>query len=157
MPLWPALLIVHGVVAIFLFTLLHETVHNTPFKSVWLNRLVGHLCGFILFIPAGWFLFFHLAHHRHTQIPDKDPELVAAKPTTKLGFVWYVSGIATWVGIGRVSSTTLEVASMTSTCLPVAALASRTRLAFTYSATWYCWRRACWQDQRFSSLSGLSR
>ena len=32
-PAWPAVLIVHGVVTIFLFTLLHETVHNTPFAT----------------------------------------------------------------------------------------------------------------------------
>jgi len=101
-PLWPVLMIIHGVLATFLFTLLHETVHNTPFKSAWLNRVVGHGCGFILFIPAGWFLFFHLAHHRHTQIPGKDPELTTPKPSTTIGFAWHVTGIATWFGIGRV-------------------------------------------------------
>jgi len=49
--LWPLAMIVQGVLLVFLFTLLHETSHKTPFKSEWINSAVGHICGFVLFLP----------------------------------------------------------------------------------------------------------
>ena len=96
-PFWPVIMVVQGVSVVFLFTLLHETCHKTPFKSGWINDVVGHVCGFILFLPATWFRFFHLAHHRYTQIPDKDPELAEAKPETWVEYVRYISGIPVWI------------------------------------------------------------
>jgi fatty acid desaturase len=94
----PALMVVQGVLIVFLFTLLHETTHRTPFRSHWLNVAAGHLCGFLLFLPATWFRFFHLAHHRFTQIPGKDPELAEPKPETRGAWLRHVSGAPVWIG-----------------------------------------------------------
>lgn len=96
-PFWYVILPVLGILLVFLFTLLHETSHKTPFASGWINDVVGHVCGFILFLPANWFRFFHFAHHRFTQIPGKDPELDAPKPDTRAQYLRHVSGIPVWI------------------------------------------------------------
>ena len=96
-PLWQAVLIVQGVLLVFLFTLLHETSHKTPFARDWINDTVGQICGFLIFLPATWFRYFHFAHHKHTQIPGKDPELDSPKPSTALQYAVYVSGIPLWI------------------------------------------------------------
>ena len=94
--LLPLLLLTQGVLLVFLFTLLHETTHNTPFQSVRLNRLASWFCGFIIFLPAEWFRHFHLAHHRYTHQPDKDPELASPKPASKREYLIYLSGLPVW-------------------------------------------------------------
>lgn len=96
-PGWPFLIVVQGVLIIFLFCLLHETCHDTVFKSVQLNRMVGHVCGFMIFLPAKWFRYFHLAHHRHTHDPENDPELQSPKPENLTGYIKYVSGLPVWL------------------------------------------------------------
>ena len=98
LPGWQLLMIPQGIVIVFLFTLLHEAVHQTPFRTPWLNSFVARVSGFLLFLPSTWFKYFHLAHHRFTQIPRKDPELVTEKPKTMLGFFKHMSGIPTWIG-----------------------------------------------------------
>lgn len=96
-PLWPVVLFLQGVLLVFLFTLLHETTHKTPFQSDRLNTVVGHICGFLLILPATWFRYFHLAHHRHTQDPDKDPELQDGKPENWRDYVVHISGVPVWI------------------------------------------------------------
>lgn len=101
-PLWGAILPLHGVVLVFLFTLQHECTHQTPFAAPRLNRLAGHATGFLLLQPFEWFRYFHLAHHRHTNEPARDPELLAgAKPETRAAFLWHVSGVPLWAGLIR--------------------------------------------------------
>ncbi|MBU2983035.1 fatty acid desaturase [Lentibacter algarum] len=96
-PFWQVLVPVLGILLVFLFTLLHETSHKTPFDSGWINDAVGHVCGFVLFLPSNWFRYFHFAHHRFTQIPGKDPELEAPKPETWGQYVRHVSGVPVWI------------------------------------------------------------
>ena len=98
LPFWQLLLIPQGIAIVFLFTLLHEAVHQTPFRTPWLNGMAARISGFLLFLPSTWFKYFHLAHHRFTQIPGKDPELATEKPKTRLGFVKHMSGVPTWIG-----------------------------------------------------------
>ena len=95
-PLWPVLLVPQGILIIFLFTALHETIHRTAFKTAWINDAVAHLCGFLILLPADWFRYFHFAHHRHTQDPEHDPELASPKPETWRQFAWHVSGLPIW-------------------------------------------------------------
>lgn len=97
-PLWWLLLPLQGILIVFLFTLLHEAVHLTPFRSAWLNEAAARVCGFLLVLPADWFRYFHFAHHRYTQDPENDPELAVAKPQTLLAYVVHVSGIPVWWG-----------------------------------------------------------
>ncbi|MEM1159804.1 MAG: fatty acid desaturase, partial [Pseudomonadota bacterium] len=93
----PVLMVPLGIAVIFLFTLQHETCHLTPFRSLWLNRWVSAFCGAVILLPPVWFRFFHMAHHRHTHDPDKDPELEGAKPETLRDWVWHVSGARVWI------------------------------------------------------------
>jgi len=95
-PLWPLLMIVQGIAIIFLFTVLHETVHRTAFKQRWLNDAVARLCGFLVVLPADWFRCFHFAHHRFTQDPERDPELLVSKPRTLSAYMAHVSGLPVW-------------------------------------------------------------
>ena len=95
-PFWPLLLLPQGVLIIFLFTLLHETSHRTVFETVWLNRMVAWVCGLLIVLPAEWFRYFHFEHHRHTQDPERDPELQGVKPKTRLGYALTVSGLPIW-------------------------------------------------------------
>lgn len=95
-PGWGLLLPVQGVLIVFLFTLEHEATHRTPFANARLNDEVGRVAGFFLLLPFEWFRYFHLAHHRWTNIEGKDPELAGGKPETVQGWVWHVSGLPYW-------------------------------------------------------------
>lgn len=96
-PGWGLLLPVQGVLIVFLFTLEHEATHRTPFRSAWLNDWVGRVCGLLLVLPFEWFRAFHMAHHRWTNLPGKDPELAGPKPATRRAWVWHVSGLPYWI------------------------------------------------------------
>ena len=118
---WPVLLPVQGVLITFLFSLEHECTHKTPFASAWLNDWIGRVCGFLLLLPFGWFRYFHLAHHRFTNLPGQDPELAAAKPQGLPGWLWHVSGLPYWganlallgkLGLGRARADYLPAKAM---------------------------------------------
>ena len=87
----------YGTCLAFLFAPLHETVHYTAFRSRWLNRAVSAACGWILVLPPRFFRAFHLEHHRYTQDPERDPELVGAPLRTWRQYLWRVSGAQYWV------------------------------------------------------------
>ena len=95
-PFWPIALPAQGLFLIFLFTLEHEATHRTPFASPALNDWVGRACGLVLVLPFEWFRYFHLAHHRHTNLPGLDPELDGPKPATLRQWLLHVSGIPYW-------------------------------------------------------------
>ncbi len=95
-PFWQAVMVIHGALLMFLFTLLHETSHSTAFKSAWLNKAVAGICGFVIVLPPVWFRYFHFAHHRHTHVPERDPELAAPKPETLGQYAAHLSGIPIW-------------------------------------------------------------
>ena len=88
--------VVHGAILVFLFAPLHESIHRTAFKSRWLNDGLAWVLGLILFLPSGYFRFFHFAHHRHTQDPANDPELASPKPATPAQWLLHVSGWHYW-------------------------------------------------------------
>jgi fatty acid desaturase len=88
--------VLHGAVLVFLFAPLHETIHRTAFKSRWLNDGLAWLFGLLLLLPPEYFRFFHFAHHRHTQDPQRDPELARAKPATRSQWLLHVSGWYYW-------------------------------------------------------------
>ena len=80
-PLWLAAAMAHGIALIFLFTLEHEAIHSTAFRSDWLNRGVAEAAGALVVVPPRWFRYFHFAHHRHPQDIELDPELATPKPS----------------------------------------------------------------------------
>ncbi len=96
-PGWPVLIMVQGIALSFLFTLAHECTHKTPFASSWINEAAGHGVALVLLLPFRAFRYFHLAHHRWTNIAGKDPELEGEMPTGLRGWLWHVSGIPYWI------------------------------------------------------------
>lgn len=97
-PLRPLVLLVHGVLITFTFTILHETVHRTPFRNRRLNDWVGRACGFAVFLGPHWFRHFHLSHHRYTNRVGQDPELASPRPSTAWQYVKYLSGVPDLIG-----------------------------------------------------------
>jgi fatty acid desaturase len=86
----------HGILVVFLFAPLHESIHWTAFRRRWLNDAVAWACGAILLLPPAYFRAFHFAHHRHTQDPARDPELAVPKPGTLREYLWHASGLPYW-------------------------------------------------------------
>jgi fatty acid desaturase len=88
------LMAVQGYVVAFLFMAVHETAHKTAFRSRGLNLAVGHSSAFIIGLPYEYYCLFHWDHHRYTQDPDKDPELiVGVKPTSDTQLAIAYSGL----------------------------------------------------------------
>ena len=86
----------YSALLIFLFAPLHETLHFTVFKTRWFNNLVAAITGFLLLLPFQNFRAFHYAHHRHTQNPELDPELLDMKPLLHRHYWLYLTGLPTW-------------------------------------------------------------
>jgi len=103
LPYWGLLLLPYGIVMVFLFTLAHECTHATPFANPRLNDLVGHLVSLPLLLPFTWFRYFHLAHHKWTNDPERDPEIAHhGRPQTWRSYLIYLSGWGYWAGNGAV-------------------------------------------------------
>jgi fatty acid desaturase len=96
-PGWALLMLPQGILIIFLFTALHESVHRTAFRSLWLNKAVAWVAGLLVVLPPEWFRYFHIEHHRFTQDPTRDPELFTPKPETLPQYIWHLSGIPIWI------------------------------------------------------------
>ena len=93
-PFWWALILPQGIAIAFLFTLEHEATHKTPFENEAMNEWVGWAAGLAIIQPFLWFRYFHMAHHRHTNDPDNDPELAGLpKPGDWPSFWWHLSCI----------------------------------------------------------------
>lgn len=94
---WPFLIVPLGILLTFLFNLEHECTHKTPFKTDWVNEWAGWIAGFVIVQPFLWFRYFHLEHHRFTNDPERDPELVGKpKPKTLTQYVVYALAPLYW-------------------------------------------------------------
>ena len=94
---WPLLTIPLGILLAFLFNLEHECTHKSPFRSDWINECAGWIAGFLILQPFLWFRYFHLEHHRFTNDPERDPELVGKpKPKTVGQYVLYALAPIYW-------------------------------------------------------------
>lgn len=92
---WPAMF-VHGLTLVTLFAPLHESVHYTAFRSRRIADVVGWISGAAIGWNAPYYRHFHLAHHRYTQDPARDPELTVPVPTGWWSFFVRLSGWAHW-------------------------------------------------------------
>ncbi|WP_424812992.1 fatty acid desaturase [Roseococcus sp. YIM B11640] len=75
------LMVAQGFFVAFLFVAMHECAHKTAFRTRWLNTACGQLAAVLIAQPFEYYILFHWEHHRHTQDPDRDPELLVAVPT----------------------------------------------------------------------------
>jgi fatty acid desaturase len=85
-----------GVILIFLFAPLHESIHRTVFRNRRANDVLAAVTGFLIILPAGYFRYFHFCHHRYTQDPARDPELATPKPRTIGQWLLVVTGLPVW-------------------------------------------------------------
>ncbi len=92
LPAW----IVYGIVLMFLFSPLHECIHRTAFRNRTANDLVATVIGFLIMLPANYFRNFHFAHHRYTNDPKRDPELLTPKPATLPQYLWAMCGLGAY-------------------------------------------------------------
>ena len=92
--IWPAMFL-HGIVVVHHFALQHECVHSTVFRTRWLTKVAGTICGLIIMLPFKQFRYEHCDHHTHTQIEGADPEIVPT-PQSLAGYLWYLSAIPYW-------------------------------------------------------------
>lgn len=72
------LLALQGYLVAFLFMAVHEAAHKTVFTGRLANEILGHLSSLMIVLPYEQYALFHWDHHRFTQDPDRDPELVTA-------------------------------------------------------------------------------
>ncbi len=91
---WPAMFM-HGIVVVHHFSLQHECVHYTVFRTRWINDLVGQICGLIIFLPHRFFRYEHCDHHTYTQLHGKDPELIEM-PNSIWQYLWMLSAVPYW-------------------------------------------------------------
>jgi len=88
----PAMLVL-GLVQAALFAPSHETMHQTVFTSARANAIVG----WIAFLPglqsSHFYAAFHYIHHRHTNVPGEDPELLQAEPRTRWEYALRILGV----------------------------------------------------------------
>ena len=62
----------------FLFNPMHEMAHKTAFRSRQLNTALGQLTALLVIHPYEHYSLYHWDHHRYTQDPARDPELLNA-------------------------------------------------------------------------------
>ena len=72
------LMMAQGFFVAFLFMAVHETAHKTAFLNPAANVAIGHLSSFMIIMPYEHYRLFHWDHHRYTQDPARDPELLLA-------------------------------------------------------------------------------
>src|ERR1700730_16932293 len=88
------LIVVQAYFVAFLFVAMHEAAHKTAFRTRALNLAVGHLSAFAIAHRYEYYCLFHWDHHRYTQDPDKDPELIVGpKPSSDTQLAIAYSGL----------------------------------------------------------------
>jgi fatty acid desaturase len=99
LPFWyllvPAMLL-HGITFVTLFAPMHECVHRTAFASRRANVVVGWVAGVLSVYNSTFYWYFHSWHHRYTQDPVRDPELIYRKADSPLAWLREISGANFW-------------------------------------------------------------
>jgi fatty acid desaturase len=98
-PLWYLLLpamTLHGVTIVTLFAPMHECTHRTAFASRSANLVVGWLAGVLSFYNSTFYWHFHSWHHRYTQDPARDPELMIPKARNRREYLREIGAINFW-------------------------------------------------------------
>jgi len=99
LPVWylliPAMAL-HGVALVTMFAPMHECVHRTAFASQRLNDAVGWVAGVLSVYNATFYRYFHAWHHRYTQDPARDPELMYPKAASRLAYLMEITGFTFW-------------------------------------------------------------
>ena len=92
--LYPSMFL-QGIVIVHFFSLQHECIHYTAFKTRKLNDLFGTICGYLIILPNQQFRYEHCNHHTYTQLKGQDPELIEL-PISLWKYLWYISSVPYW-------------------------------------------------------------
>ena len=157
-PVWatPLAVLLLGIAQTALFAPVHETMHLTAFRSRRTNAVVGWLAACPALLNWHFYTAFHLAHHRFTQDPARDPELNPPPPAALDGYLLRILAVNYWrarlkviVDCWRgdlsaypyipVSSHTRVIASVRLMCLLVAALALGSAAIWGWAAPVLFW------------------
>jgi fatty acid desaturase len=98
-PWWVALvpaMALHGFALVTLFAPMHECVHRTAFASRAANVAVGWVAGLLSFYNSTFYWYFHSWHHRYTQDPARDPELMFPKAGSRAAYWREIGGVNFW-------------------------------------------------------------
>ncbi len=92
--------VIHGMLLNYLYAAQHELMHGTAFASRGLNELFSRITGILVIFPRDYDRVMHFTHHKYTNVPEKDPELMGAAaseaPGTLARFLWSLSAIPYW-------------------------------------------------------------
>ncbi len=72
------------------FTVLHDAMHGVAHRNRTVNAWLGRVAGFALMLPYPLFRAAHLAHHTHTNDPERDPDIMVAYRPAWLRPVWFL-------------------------------------------------------------------
>jgi fatty acid desaturase len=86
----------HGFAVVTMFAPMHECVHRTAFASPAAGDAVGWIAGVLSFYNSTYYRYFHAWHHRYTQDPARDPELMFPKAASRLAYLAEISGFTFW-------------------------------------------------------------
>lgn len=99
--LWAApVFVVHGMLLNHLYAAQHEMMHRTAFATRGFNQLFSRITGVVVIFPRDYDRVMHFTHHKFTNVPGRDPELMGAAksevPNTLTRFLWSLSAIPYW-------------------------------------------------------------
>ena len=86
----------YGVTIVTMFAPMHECVHRTAFASPAANAVVGWIAGVIGFYNSTFYRYYHAWHHRYTQDPARDPELMFPRATSRAAYLKEISAVQFW-------------------------------------------------------------
>jgi fatty acid desaturase len=99
LPYWYLLIpamVLHGLTLVTMFAPMHESVHRTAFASPALNDAVGWVAGVLCVYNSTYYRYYHAWHHRYTQDPARDPELMYPKAASRLAYLMEITGFTFW-------------------------------------------------------------
>jgi len=70
------------------FTVLHDATHGVAHRNRLVNQALGRVGAFVLLLPYPVFRAAHLAHHGHTNDPERDPDFIVAWRPAWLRPLW---------------------------------------------------------------------
>jgi fatty acid desaturase len=109
-------MVLHGTTLVTMFAPMHECTHRTAFASPRLNEAVGWTAGVLSFYNSTFYRYFHAWHHRYTQDPARDPELMFPRASTRSRYLREINTIGFWyrraVDYGRLALGTVRLPFM---------------------------------------------
>ena len=99
LPYWGLLvptMLLHGLTLVTMFAPMHECTHRTAFASPAANTAVGWIAGLLSFYNLTFYRYYHAWHHRYTQDPARDPELMFPRANSRAAYLREISTIGFW-------------------------------------------------------------